>query len=367
MPRSACSHVSARLASRRSKLRVNVTIDCLGWAFEIPAGTGKVCLVVAAAEALASMGPFVTDDDFSIVRAIPIQAIWLHREADGDTCLLWRFQNGVPVKVGHFMHLAFIYLLLVLVVAGSCLLQYCGARWLASLAISKQNRVAIVSLALCALVLAIFRANMVATNCCVLTVALFAGTLLSRQIRSAGALATLLAAGAIADLISTQVGPSRWLASQAQHASGLALIQFLAVSIQLKGKLVPVIGVSDLMFFTVCVSAVRSLGWPETPSLGRTPFGGFCQRWGVGSLRRVHASASFPRRSGCSCTPTPHAPWNRTRAAVIEPRRTWRHVAGRTLPRCRADSQSARSPQLRFGRADENVQAGLGVPRRLRA
>jgi hypothetical protein len=179
------------------------------------------------------------------------------------------------------MHLAFIYLLLVLVVAGSCLLQYCGARWLASLAISKQNRVAIVSLALCALVLAIFRANMVATNCCVLTVALFAGTLLSRQIRSAGALATLLAAGAIADLISTQVGPSRWLASQAQHASGLALIQFLAVSIQLKGKLVPVIGVSDLMFFTVCVSAVRSLGWPETPALV-VPLLGILSALGVG-------------------------------------------------------------------------------------
>lgn len=42
---------------------------------------------------------------------------------------------------------------------------------------------------------------------------------------------------------------------------------FLAVSLRLKGKLVGVIGVADLIFFTTCVSVMRRLGWPETPML----------------------------------------------------------------------------------------------------
>ena len=179
------------------------------------------------------------------------------------------------------MYRAFIYLLLALVVATSCLAQYWGARLLASLTSSKQNRVAIVSLALCALALAVFRDNIVVTNWLVLSVALFAGTLLSRQIRSVGALVTFLTVGAIADLISTQVGPSRWLANAAHHANGLALIHFLALSIRLKGKLVPVIGVSDLMFFTICASTMRRLGWPETPVLV-VPLLGILSALGVG-------------------------------------------------------------------------------------
>ena len=179
------------------------------------------------------------------------------------------------------MYRALIYLLLALVVAASCLLQYWGVRLLACLAASKQNRVAIVSLALCALALAVFRDNIVVTDWLVLSVALFAGTLLSRQIPSVGALVTFLTVAAIADLLSTRVGPSRWLVHQAQHAHGLALIQFLAVSIRLKRTLVPIIGVSDLMFFTVCVGAMRRLGWPETPALA-VPLLGLLSALGVG-------------------------------------------------------------------------------------
>ncbi len=179
------------------------------------------------------------------------------------------------------MYRAYICLLLALVVAASCLLQYWGARLLASLASSRQNRVAIASLSLGALALAVFRDNLVVTNWLVLSAALFAGTLLSRQIRSMGALVTFLTVGAIADLISTQVGPSRWLANAAQHANGLALIHFLAVSIRLKGKLVPVIGVSDLMFFTVCAGTLRGLGRPETPVL-LVPLVGILSALGVG-------------------------------------------------------------------------------------
>ena len=47
----------------------------------------------------------------------------------------------------------------------------------------------------------------------------------------------------------------------------MAPLQFLAVCLRLKEKLIAVIGVSDLMFFTTCVSAARRLGWSETPAL----------------------------------------------------------------------------------------------------
>jgi hypothetical protein len=165
------------------------------------------------------------------------------------------------------MYRTFVYALLTMVVAGSCLLEYCGARLLSSLLASKQNRVAAASLVICALALAIFRTNMVVTNCCVLVAALVAGTLLARQIGSVGALTAMLIVAAIVDVISTYAGPSRWLINQAQHARGVTVLQFLAVSLRLQGRLVAVIGGADLMFFTACVSALRRLGWPETPAL----------------------------------------------------------------------------------------------------
>lgn len=179
------------------------------------------------------------------------------------------------------MYRAFVYSLLMLVVAASCLLQYWGARLLGPLPVSKQNRIAIVSLAICALALAVLGANIVVTDCFVLAAALAAGTLLSRQIGSVGALSTMLIVAAIADLISAHAGPSRWLADQAQHARGVAALQFLAVSIRLKGRLAPVIGVTDLMFFTTCVSVGRRLGWPEAPALV-VPLVGLLSALGVG-------------------------------------------------------------------------------------
>jgi hypothetical protein len=200
-----------------------------------------------------------------------------------------------------------LYSLLVLIVAVSCLLQYCGARLLAPMTSSKQNRIAIVSLALCASALATFPKNIVVTNCFVLCVALFAGTLLSRHIGSVGALVTTLTVAAVVDLISTYAGPTRWINSQAQHAHNLALFQFLAVSFRLKRTLVPVIGVTDLMFCTVCVCVTRR-GLARNSGVGRAPcwdtVGAQC-----GSFRRLDARASFPRcsRNLVRLCPTTHA------------------------------------------------------------
>lgn len=191
------------------------------------------------------------------------------------------------------MHRAFIYLLLAFVVAASCLLEYWGAKLLAPLSTSKQNRIAIVSIALFVLVLAVSPTNIVLTNCFVLAVGLFAGMLLGRQIGSVGALMAFLLTAAIVDIISTHTGPTRWIASHAQQPHhGLVLLQFLAISFRWKGEIVGVIGVGDLMFFTACVCIMRRLGWPETPVLF-VPLLGILSALGVGLFAGMTPAIPF--------------------------------------------------------------------------
>jgi hypothetical protein len=178
---------------------------------------------------------------------------------------------------------ALVYALLILVVAGSCLIEYCGVRLFSYFPASRQNRIATAALGICALALAVFRGNIVATNLFVLAAALTGGTLLSRQIGSFGALSTMLIVAAIVDLISAHAGPSRWLVDQAQNARGATVLQFLVISLRFKQRLVPVIGVGDLMFFATVVSVVRRLGWSETPAFA-VPLAGILAALGVGLL-----------------------------------------------------------------------------------
>lgn len=191
------------------------------------------------------------------------------------------------------MHRTFIYLLLTFVVAASCLLEYWGARLLALLSTAKQNRIGFLLIAFCILALTAFPTNFVVTNCFVLAVGLFAGMLLGRLFGSVSALVSFLTAAAIVDIISMHAGPTRWIASQAQHPHhGLALLQFLAVSFRLRGELVGVIGVGDLMFFTVCVSVMRRLGWPETAALV-VPLLGILSALGVGLITGLTPALPF--------------------------------------------------------------------------
>jgi hypothetical protein len=147
-------------------------------------------------------------------------------------------------------------------------------------------------MALCAVSLVVFPGNIVVTNCFVLAAALFAGTLLSRQIGSPGALAAMLTVAAIVDLVSTHAGPTRWIADQAQHTRGLALLQFLAISFRWKGQLVSVMGVSDLMFFALCACAMRRFGWPETPVLA-VPLLGILSALAVGLFAGLTPALPF--------------------------------------------------------------------------
>lgn len=158
----------------------------------------------------------------------------------------------------------FLYFLVVLV---SCLLEYGATRFLVRLPRSMQNGIFAACVAACIFVLVIFRHQIAATNSVVLTVALVAGILLGRQVASASALSIMLVVAAISDVISTYSGFTKLLINRAGHSHGVTAIQFLSVSIPLNGRAIPVIGVGDLMFFTVCVSVAIRLRWPQTFAL----------------------------------------------------------------------------------------------------
>jgi len=168
-----------------------------------------------------------------------------------------------------------------LVVAGSCVAEYLGVRVVNSLPAWKQKWLAAVSLVVCGLAIAVFRNHVVSTDCSVLLAALIVGTLLSRLVGSFGALATMLIVAATVDFISSYAGPTRWLLDRAQHAHAATTLQFLVVSMRIKQKLVGVIGVTDLIFFTTCVSVTRRLGWPESWTL-IVPLIGLLSALGVG-------------------------------------------------------------------------------------
>src|ERR1700690_313233 len=183
--------------------------------------------------------------------------------------------------MGPIMNHAFLYSLVLLVVSASCLLEYGGIRLLAAFTPAEQNRVAVVSLAACLLVLAFFRLSFAAANWFVLVIALVCGTLLARQIKSAGALAAMLVAAAIADLVSSYTGPTRWLIEHATHTGNRTALQFLAMSIPFQGRVAGIIGVVDLMFFAVCVTVARRLRWPEFAAV-LAPLAGLLLALGIG-------------------------------------------------------------------------------------
>lgn len=185
------------------------------------------------------------------------------------------------------MHRTLIYSLLTSVVVVSCLLEYWGARLLASLSVVKQKRIVLFSMVSCVVMLVVFPTNFVVTDCFVLAGSLFAGFLLGRQIRSNSALVAFLSTAAIVDVISTYAGPTRWIVNHAQQPyHTIVPLQILSVSFRLKGELIGVIGVGDLLLFTVCVSVGRRLGWPETAAL-LVPLLGILSALGVGLFAGV--------------------------------------------------------------------------------
>lgn len=191
------------------------------------------------------------------------------------------------------MHRILIFFLLTSVVVASCLLEYWGTRLLTPLSTTKHDRIALVAMVSCVLMLAVFPTNFVVTNCFVLAGSLVAGVLLGRQIGSNSALVAFLSTAAIVDAISTYAGPTRWIANHAQQPyHTIVPLQILSVSFRLKGELIGVIGVGDLLLFTVCVSVARRLGWPETAAL-LVPLLGILSALGVGLFAGLTPALPF--------------------------------------------------------------------------
>jgi hypothetical protein len=159
---------------------------------------------------------------------------------------------------------AFIYSLFFLVVAGSCAVEYVGARALGRLPASKQNWIFLALAVACVPAVVLFRGSLWTTDCLVLAAALCVGVLLSRMVRSAETLVAFLVAGAAADIVSVYTGPTHWLVAQIERG-GTAAMQLWAICIRVRGVPVPVIGVGDLLFFAFSATVMRRLDWPEAP------------------------------------------------------------------------------------------------------
>ena len=158
---------------------------------------------------------------------------------------------------------AMVWTLLALVVAAASALVYAGARALACWSLARGRRFAWMGILPCALAAVIFHTQVWLHDAFALAAVLFAGALLSGLINSPGALVAFLTTGAVVDVISTYFGPTRWLLHRAQHGRWAPLIQFLSISIPLRGQIVSVIGIPDLMFLAVCTMVMRRLGCPE--------------------------------------------------------------------------------------------------------
>ena len=184
------------------------------------------------------------------------------------------------------MNRFYVYSLIVAVIAAGCLVMYLASRLLTPIGKARQNQIGLALVGLSVLAIAFFHTNLVASNCFVLSLALCVGMLISRMIGSNGALTSFLISASIADLISTQMGATKWLVDQAQNPQhlaqlhGVVILQYLALSIRMKGYLVPVIGFGDLMFFALCAFVASRFSWPKA-AIFAVPFAGILAALGM--------------------------------------------------------------------------------------
>lgn len=83
------------------------------------------------------------------------------------------------------------------------------------------------------------------SNAAAILAAVFLAVLIGTRLKSAGALIAFCAAAAVADLVSYSGGPTRAI-SESFQGSAADLLPYLAITLPLAERLVPVVGVGDL-------------------------------------------------------------------------------------------------------------------------
>jgi hypothetical protein len=109
--------------------------------------------------------------------------------------------------------------------------------------------------------------SLIVSNVVVLGSAVGAGVLLVRLVPTPGALAALAIAASVADIVSFSSGPTRWLlgGGWGQTWAGLS---YLAISLPVNERVVPIVGIGDLLLFPTFYLGLSSLGWDRRISFG---------------------------------------------------------------------------------------------------
>lgn len=106
----------------------------------------------------------------------------------------------------------------------------------------------------------------------VLVGAIGAAVILGGSLRSAGAVLTMLVTAAVVDILSVSGGLSRIIIDQYQEGTS-DLILYLVLVLPIDSRLLPIVGISDLLLGGSAASALIRLGFKPIPVFGMIALG----------------------------------------------------------------------------------------------
>jgi hypothetical protein len=116
-----------------------------------------------------------------------------------------------------------------------------------------------------AMLLLLRPAGLVWSNVAVLAVSIAVGTRIGRGLGSRGALLAFAITASVVDIVSFTTGPTRWLLGRGT-APAWEGIRYLAVSLPSSDRVIPMVGVGDLLVLAVLLTGLRGLGLPALSS-----------------------------------------------------------------------------------------------------
>jgi hypothetical protein len=125
---------------------------------------------------------------------------------------------------------------------------------------------------------------LILSNLAVLAASIVAGCLLGTQLKIRASIFSFAIAASIADMVSFSGGLTHKIISHFHEGKSL-LLQYLAISIPLKGKTVPIIGIGDLLIMAALFYALLKLKYPGWQSFA-VPLGGLLAALVVGLLTK---------------------------------------------------------------------------------
>ncbi len=141
-----------------------------------------------------------------------------------------------------------------------------GTRWTTRLAPRTLLALTALALALYAALLAIRPASVALADLAVFAVALLTGSALGRLVNARAALVPMCIAAAVADIASFEFGATGRLIRSFERGTS-NLLQYLCLSLPLRGHTIPVVGIGDLLILTALYAGMRRLGYRGLPAL----------------------------------------------------------------------------------------------------